>query len=128
MSHAVTRLLADLADTTTLIGELSEAADGLRGPRPKLVIFDAANEVLTLQDERLNDFDTIARFDTLLLQAAGRSVHAERPASGGSSRFRRCSSASRKRSSRSRRRSSLSARRSSLRSLRSRAASRAATR
>jgi hypothetical protein len=34
VSHAGTRLLADLADATTLTGELSEALDGVRGPRP----------------------------------------------------------------------------------------------
>ena len=35
VSHAGTRLLADLADATTLTGELSAALDGVRGPRPR---------------------------------------------------------------------------------------------
>jgi hypothetical protein len=35
VSHAGTRLLADLADVTTLTGELSEALVGVRGPRPR---------------------------------------------------------------------------------------------
>jgi hypothetical protein len=35
VSHAGTRLLADLADVTTLSGELSEALAGTRGPRPR---------------------------------------------------------------------------------------------
>jgi Transposase DDE domain group 1 len=35
VSHAGSRLLADLADATTLTGELSEALDGVRGPRPR---------------------------------------------------------------------------------------------
>jgi hypothetical protein len=35
VSHAGTRLLADLADVTTLTGELSEALAGVRGPRPR---------------------------------------------------------------------------------------------
>ena len=35
VSHAGTRLLADLADVTTLTGELSAALDGVRGPRPR---------------------------------------------------------------------------------------------
>jgi hypothetical protein len=32
VSHAGTRLLADLADATTLTAELSGALDGVRGP------------------------------------------------------------------------------------------------
>ena len=35
VSHAGARLLADLADATTLTGELSAALDGVRGPRPR---------------------------------------------------------------------------------------------
>jgi Transposase DDE domain group 1 len=35
VSHAGTRLLADLADATTLTGELSAALDGVRGSRPR---------------------------------------------------------------------------------------------
>ena len=35
VSHAGARLLADLADKTTLTGELSEALAGVRGPRPR---------------------------------------------------------------------------------------------
>jgi Transposase DDE domain group 1 len=35
VSHAGTRLLADLADVTTLTGELSQALAGIRGPRPR---------------------------------------------------------------------------------------------
>jgi hypothetical protein len=35
VSHAGTRLLADLADRTGLTGELSQAPDGVRGPRPR---------------------------------------------------------------------------------------------
>lgn len=35
VSHAGSRLLADLADVTTLTAELSEALDGVRGPRPR---------------------------------------------------------------------------------------------
>jgi DDE family transposase len=35
VSHAGSRLLADLADATTLTGELSEALNGVRGPRPR---------------------------------------------------------------------------------------------
>jgi hypothetical protein len=35
VSHAGTRLLADLADVTTLTAELSEALAGVRGPRPR---------------------------------------------------------------------------------------------
>jgi Transposase DDE domain group 1 len=35
VSHAGTRMLADLADATTLTAELSEALDGVRGPRPR---------------------------------------------------------------------------------------------
>ncbi len=35
VSHAGSRLLADLADATTLTGELSAALDGVRGPRPR---------------------------------------------------------------------------------------------
>ena len=35
VSHAGTWLLADLADATTLTGELSAALDGVRGPRPR---------------------------------------------------------------------------------------------
>jgi hypothetical protein len=35
VSHAGTRLLADLADTTTLTAELSDVLDGARGPRPR---------------------------------------------------------------------------------------------
>ena len=34
-SHAGTRLLVDLAETTTLSGELSVALDGVRGARPR---------------------------------------------------------------------------------------------
>lgn len=41
--------------------------DALLAYVPTLVIFDAANDVLTLQGGRLNDVDTIAKFDTLLL-------------------------------------------------------------
>ena len=35
VSHAGSRLLADLADATTLSGELSQALRGVRGPRPR---------------------------------------------------------------------------------------------
>jgi hypothetical protein len=35
VSHAGTRLLADLADRTTLTGQLSEALDGVRAPRAR---------------------------------------------------------------------------------------------
>ena len=46
VSHAGTRLLADLADQTTLTGELSEALNGLRGGRsrhdPGRVLVDLA--------------------------------------------------------------------------------------
>ena len=35
VSHAGSRLLADLADATTLTAEVSEALDGVRGPRPR---------------------------------------------------------------------------------------------
>jgi hypothetical protein len=35
VSHAGTRLLADLADATRLTGELSAALEGVRGPRPR---------------------------------------------------------------------------------------------
>jgi hypothetical protein len=35
VSHAGSRLLADLADAITLTGELSAALDGVRGPRPR---------------------------------------------------------------------------------------------
>jgi hypothetical protein len=35
VSHAGTRLLADLADVTTLTAELSEALTGVRGKRPR---------------------------------------------------------------------------------------------
>jgi hypothetical protein len=35
VSHAGTRLLADLADTTTLTAELSDVLDGVRGSRPR---------------------------------------------------------------------------------------------
>ena len=35
VSHAGSRLLADLADATTLTGELGAALDGVRGPRPR---------------------------------------------------------------------------------------------
>ena len=35
VSHAGSRLLADLADATTLTGELAEALDGVRGARPR---------------------------------------------------------------------------------------------
>jgi hypothetical protein len=35
VSHAGTRLLADLADATTLTAELSEVLLGVRGPRPR---------------------------------------------------------------------------------------------
>jgi hypothetical protein len=35
VSHAGTRLLVELADATTLTGELSAALDGVRGPRPR---------------------------------------------------------------------------------------------
>src|SRR4051812_35676321 len=34
---------------------------------PSVVVFDAANDVLTLQGGRLNDVDTIAKFDMMLL-------------------------------------------------------------
>jgi hypothetical protein len=46
VSHAGTRLLADLADATTLTAELSEALVGVRGPRarhdPGRVLVDLA--------------------------------------------------------------------------------------
>ena len=35
VSHAGSRLLADLADATTLTGQLSAALEGVRGPRPR---------------------------------------------------------------------------------------------
>jgi len=35
VSHAGSRLLADLADTTTLTGKLSAALEGIRGAQPR---------------------------------------------------------------------------------------------
>src|SRR5690348_6363659 len=40
--HAGSRLLADLADATTLTGELVVALDGVRGSRPRIAVQDAA--------------------------------------------------------------------------------------
>ncbi len=47
----------------TMRGQL----DALIVHRPTLVVFDAANDVLTLQGGRLNDPDAIAKFDIMLL-------------------------------------------------------------
>lgn len=51
MSHAGTRLLADLADARTLTGELSEALDGVRGSRarhdPARLLVDLATATAT---------------------------------------------------------------------------------
>jgi hypothetical protein len=52
---------------TAFTEQMRADLDGLIEYGPTLVIFDAANDVLTLQGGRLNDVDTIARFDTMLL-------------------------------------------------------------
>jgi len=52
---------------TAYVKDMRPKLDALIAYRPAVVVFDAANDVLTLQGGRLNDVDTIAKFDTQLL-------------------------------------------------------------
>lgn len=52
---------------TPYVENMRSQLDALIGHGPTLVVFDAANDVLTLQGGRLNDPDAIAKFDIALL-------------------------------------------------------------
>lgn len=52
---------------TPYVENMRPQLDALIGWKPTLAVFDAANDVLTLQGGRLNDPDAIAKFDMMLL-------------------------------------------------------------